>query len=162
MTQATNMSITVKIIDSAQNSISEDIAIFFVDESANELSVIDYVVKVDKQASIGSLVGDLNTLVSSRRDKFLFKFEQQNHPFYMNAATGQIYVVKDLKHMDSIEVDAVIESTSGSSAPLQARISFEIQEFINQDRPSFEEDPITVNISENANIGDILYQIKKF
>ena len=160
MSQAANLTITVKITDSAQNSITEDISIFFVDESANELSIIDYVVPVDKQAQIGSLVGDLNTLVSSRRDKFLFKFQQQNHPFYINAATGQVFVVQDLDNVDSIEVDAVIESTSGQTAPLQARVSFEIQDIVNQDRPSFDEDPITVDISENAHIGDILHQIK--
>ena len=160
MSQAANLTVTVKITDSAQNSVSEDIAIFFVDESANELSIIDYVVQVDKQAKIGALVGNLNTLVSSRRDKFLFKFQQQNHPFYINAATGQVFVVEDLVNMDSIEVDAVIESTTGQTAPLQARVSFEIQDIVNQDRPSFDKDPITLDISENAHIGDILHQIK--
>ena len=48
--KATNMTVTVKISDSARpqpNSIQEDISIYFVDDTANELlSVIAYNIKV--------------------------------------------------------------------------------------------------------------------
>ena len=51
------MTITVKISDSARpqpNSIEEEISIYFVDDSANELlSVIAYNIKVDKNAFLG-------------------------------------------------------------------------------------------------------------
>ena len=48
--KAANMTVTVKISDSARpqpNSIQEDISIYFVDDTANELlSVIAYNIKV--------------------------------------------------------------------------------------------------------------------
>ena len=48
--KAINMTVTVKISDSARpqpNSIQEDISIYFVDDTANELlSVIAYNIKV--------------------------------------------------------------------------------------------------------------------
>ena len=64
--KASNMTITVKISDSARpqpNSIEEEISIYFVDDSANELlSVITYNIKVDKKALLGKATKILGSL----------------------------------------------------------------------------------------------------
>ena len=140
------MTITVKVSDSARpqpNSIEEEISIYFVDDSANELlSVITYNIKVDKKAVLGkatkilgwptplavldtfqdftylvqllhifntlflgTMVGNLNALVSSRRDKFIYNFQKVapgKFPFYINSATGEIFVISQLNETNQV------------------------------------------------------------
>ena len=106
--KASNMTITVKISDSARpqpNSIQEEISIYFVDQTANELlSVIAYNIKVDKKAYVGTMVGNLNALVSSRREKFIYSFQKApgNFPFYINSATGEIFVISQLNETNQV------------------------------------------------------------
>ena len=106
--KASNMTINVKISDSARpqpNSIQEEISIYFVDQTANELlSVIAYNIKVDKKAYVGTMVGNLNALVSSRREKFIYSFQKApgNFPFYINSATGEIFVISQLNETNQV------------------------------------------------------------
>lgn len=164
---AQNMTVTVRISDSARpepNYIEEDIAIFFVDDSANELlSIITYNIKVDKNAYIGALVGQLSALVSSRREKFLYKIDK-NDKFYVDGQNGNIYLIGNLNEttQDSFEFDAFIESVSGGTAPLHARVVFELSDestgkFL---RPKFSEDPIKIQVAENTDLGQIIHTLK--
>ena len=163
------MTIRVKISDSAQpipNSIIEEISIFFVDESANELlSTITYKIKVEKDAMVGDTVGNLDALVSSRRqDSFIFSFQDTpgNFPFFINSATGEIKLVSSLNstRQSNFEVDALIQSVKGFSAPLNARVIFELVHISHQNRPKVSQDPLKLDIPENTQPGELVHQIK--
>ncbi len=165
-----NMTIMVKISDSARprpNSIEEEIAIFFVDEAANELlSVITYTIQVEIQAAIGSNVGKLSTLVSNKDDQFIYKFASNDKlPFYIHGATGDIYVISNLTEfsgkVDTLERDAFIESTSGQTSPVHAKVVFElIDSSISKLRPRFDQDPIDIQVAENLSLGNVVHTMK--
>ena len=95
-----------------------------------------------------------------RRNMALFP-TMQHLPFYMNSATGEVYLVTPLNDTfkDVFEVDAMIHSISGSSAPLHARVIFELDEITHKDRPYFDQDPITIDVLESATLGETLHQI---
>ena len=60
--------------------------------------------KVDKKAYVGTMVGNLNALVSSRREKFIYNFQNApgNFPFYINSATGEIFVISQLNKTNQV------------------------------------------------------------
>ena len=51
------------------------------------------------------MVGNLNALVSSRRDKFIYNFQKVapgKFPFYINSATGEIFVISQLNETNQV------------------------------------------------------------
>ena len=160
-----NMSISVKISDSARpipNSIVEEIAIFFIDQSANELlSTLTYDIKVDKNTPIGSIIGHLDTFVPSARSKFLFAFEDvsQDLPYYLNAVTGDIYLFAS-PGSQIPSAKATIQSTLGDTVPLSVMINFELTDKADSDKPAFDKDPIFVEIEETARVGATVHQVQ--
>ena len=54
---------------------------------------------------LGTMVGNLNALVSSRRDKFIYNFQKVapgKFPFYINSATGEIFVISQLNETNQV------------------------------------------------------------
>ena len=153
-----NLSISVKISDSARptpNSIVEDFSVFFIDQTANELlSALTYDVSVDKNTAIGSVIGNLMTFVPSKRSKYLFAFEEvsriQELPFYLNAVTGEIFLVAPM-HRDISSVEANIQSIVGDTVPLSVLINFKLSDKSDGNRPSFDNDPIFVEVEVALN-----------
>ena len=49
---------------------------------------------------------------------------------------------------------------SGASAPLHASVIFDLTEISHKDRPQFAQDPVEIEVAENARLGHTVHQIR--
>ena len=112
---------------------------------------------------IGSIIGSLKTFVPSKRSEYLFAFEQtariQELPVYLNAITGELFLIAPLRREIS-SVGAKIESKVGDTIPLNVLINFKIADTSNGNRPTFEQDPIFVEVEEKVRVGSTVHHVK--
>jgi protocadherin-16/23 len=164
---ASNITISVKLSDSARpspNSITEDISIFFVDENSNELlSRSTHEIRINEQQTpVGSSIGSLLPLTTSKRDRYLFSFDNSVAvPFYINSATGEIFLTAKLNATLTrvFEVDATIASISGSTSPISAKVVIKVVRDSSNPRPQFDQDPVKVEVPENVPVGQVIHTL---
>ena len=112
---------------------------------------------------IGSIIGSLKTFVPSKRSEYLFAFEQtariQELPVYLNAITGELFLIAPLRREIS-SVGAKIESKIGDTIPLNVLINFKMADTSDGNRPTFEQDPIFVEVEEKVRVGSTVHHVK--
>ena len=93
----------------------------------------------------------------------MFAFEQtariQELPVYLNAITGELFLIAPLRR-DISSVGAKIESKIGDTIPLNVLINFKMADTSNGNRPTFEQDPIFVEIEEKIRVGSTVHHVK--
>ena len=172
---ANNLTLTVRISDAVGNSVTEDIRVFVVDDESNELlSSVSKEWMIDEDTPIGSSIGSLADLQDNnnrgRRERYIYSLiNKRDHvsdhlPFFLNSASGEIFVTGSLNRTrrSAYELEVEIQSTSGVSAPITASILIKIgsDESLVKRRPQFQEDPVTVKVREDANVGQVIHTLR--
>ncbi|TRY73630.1 hypothetical protein TCAL_01930 [Tigriopus californicus] len=134
--------------------ITETLTIMVVSET-EDLQVVNQVSKnfdVDLTAIVGQKVGTISSGSASRR-LYLEILDKTNElPFLLDASTGSLYVVKPLESLQKWNFEVLISSLIGDITPIQVSVSVKVIDSHRQ-RPKFIQDPTTVAIREDAEIG---------
>ena len=157
-----NFTFSVKISDSANppHDVTEVVAVQIVSDDSNQLSldVTPSELSVDEtSASIGSLVGSIAVPVAGKNGSELFYFVDKNKeddfPFYVNAATGDVFVTGPINATLKSSYDVEVTVGSDEIAPKSSRLVIKVTGNIGGSKPSFPTDPIVIRVPENSRIG---------
>ncbi len=138
-----------------------------MDDASNELlSSVTREWSVDDQTPPGTRIGSLSDIVTSsslRRERYLYILNNPGQmPFVLNSATGEVFVVSklNLTSKSYYELDVQVESTSGATTPISAKVVIKVARESGSKRPQFDPDPVNVKVREDAQVGTVIHTLK--
>lgn len=146
--------ITIKDHGQPSKYITETLTIVVVSET-EDLRVVNQVAKnfeVEVSVVVGHKIGTISAGSVSRRLYLEIINRSDELPFLVDASTGNVYVVKPLDSLKQWNFEVSISSLIGDITPLQVSVSVTVVDS-QQRRPKFIQDPTTVAIREDAEIG---------
>jgi len=144
--------------------VTEVISVQVVSDDSNQLSSFDISPRElsvnEMSASIGSFVGSIASPSSVGGGKngssifYYFVSKSKDFPFYVNAATGDVYVMGPINATLKSSYDVEVSIGSEDLPPQTSRLVIKVTGNVDGSRPSFPTDPIIVRVPENRPVGE--------